>query len=54
MDERRLWQHLITIVIVSSRFQYLHGRLSHIKRLVSDFDMTITKGNGRMQAQPTY
>ncbi|XP_055706522.1 RNA polymerase II elongation factor Ell [Phlebotomus papatasi] len=28
------------------RFQYLHQKLSHIKKLVNDFDLTLTNGNG--------
>lgn len=29
---------------IGNRFDYLHHKLSHIKRLVHDFDSTITKG----------
>ncbi|XP_055693782.1 RNA polymerase II elongation factor Ell [Lutzomyia longipalpis] len=28
------------------RFQYLHQKLSHIKKLVNEFDLTLTNGNG--------
>lgn len=31
------------------RFQYLHHKLSHIKRLVNDFDSSITKGKATLQ-----
>lgn len=35
-----------TFVLFLFRFNFLHHKLSHIKRLVSEFDTTLTNGNG--------